>query len=77
MEFYEFLIVGTILILVFFVAFFYFLDIALQNFGEKICLMACREMKNSYSYKFDYSQLKCDCCQLIEGSLYCESVWKK
>jgi hypothetical protein len=57
-EFINQLLLGITLILIFYATLFIFLDIALQRFTEKICLMACREMKNSYFYKFDYSQLK-------------------
>jgi hypothetical protein len=77
MNFKEFLTAGIISILIFFLILFFILEIFIHKFTERVCLMACREFKNSNFYKFDYSDLKCECCNLVNGSLYCESIWKK
>jgi hypothetical protein len=71
----EFLIAGVILILIFFLILFGLLDFTINRYLSRACEVACKEVKNKNFYF--YSALSCKCCELVNGSLECESVWKK
>jgi hypothetical protein len=73
MNWIEFLIAGVILILILFFVF----ELFQWRMGARVCSMACREFRNSYYHKFDYESLSCECCNLVNGSLICQSIWKK
>jgi hypothetical protein len=77
MNWIEFIKAGIILIIIFFLFLLASFEIFLMIYGGRVCSMACREFKNSYYHKFDYLNLECKCCNLVNGSLECESIWKK
>jgi hypothetical protein len=77
MNWLEFLAAGIILISIFFLLLILVLGSFIDKFTEKVCSMACREFRNSYYHKFDYESLSCECCNLVNGSLICQSIWKK
>jgi hypothetical protein len=74
---FEFLGAGIILIIIFFLLLLAFFEIFLMIYGGRVCSMTCKEFKSSNFHKFNYLNLKCECCNLINGSLECESIWKK